>query len=265
MTRATVQRMILSVVMRSLEYRGFFATLMFERVLGPLIALFVWLALSDQGVRLPYDRGQFIIYYVLLSAVSMITGHWAAEYVAEEIRMGGLSPFLLRPVPYIAIWACDAIGQKLLMFTLLLPQLAVVALLFRGQLHPPANPWLWPLSLVSLALATSLVFLMQFAIGLLAFWMEDIGGVRRVEGITREFLSGALVPLALFPSWLTPFLELQPYRYTLSFPLEVLTRDLSGAELARGFGCQMLYTITAYMIYRLLWRRGLRRYAATGA
>jgi ABC-2 type transport system permease protein len=265
MSCAAAQRMILSVVMRSLEYRGFLATLMFEQVLGPLVTLLIWLTLSDQGARLPYDRGQLISYYVMLSAVSMITGHWAAEYVAEEIRMGGLSPFLLRPMPYIAVWACDAIGQKLLMLALLLPQLAVVGLVFRGELQPPPNPWLWPLFLISLALATSFAFLLQFAMGLLAFWVEDIGGIRRVEGVTRAFLSGALIPLALFPAWLKPFLELQPYRYALSFPLEVLTRELSAAELAGGFGCQALYTAAAYLVYRLLWRRGLRRYAATGA
>jgi ABC-2 type transport system permease protein len=216
-------------------------------------------------VRLPYDRNQLVAYYVLLSAVSMITGHWAAEYVAEEIRLGDLSPYLLRPVPYIAAWACDAIGQKLLMLALLLPQIGIAALVFRADLRLPANPWTWLLFLISLVLATSLAFLFQFMIGLLAFWAEDTGGVRRVEAITRAFLSGELVPLALFPAYLLPFLEVQPFRYMLSFPLEVLTRDLPAADLARGLGLQAAYTAAMYLGYRLLWQHGLRRYAATGA
>lgn len=264
MTPALIWRMTVNVLLGSLAYRGFFATLMFERVLGPLIGLLIWLTVEAQGVALPYDRSQLISYYVLLSVISMISGHWCAEYVAEQIRLGGLSTLLLRPAPFIAWWACDALGQKLLMSTLLLPQVGLFALLFRPTL-PPASSSAAALFLVSTMFATTLAFLIQFNIGLLAFWMEDVRGVISLEGAARALLAGELVPLALFPTWLLPLAEALPFRYTLSFPLEVLTRDLSSEALARGFALQIAYTAAAYSLYRLVWWRGLRRYSATGA
>jgi hypothetical protein len=70
-------------------------------VVVPVISLLVWLTVGEQGVPLPYDRSQFVTYYVLLSVVSMLTATWLVGYVAETIRLGGLSPWLLRPAPYI--------------------------------------------------------------------------------------------------------------------------------------------------------------------
>jgi ABC-2 type transport system permease protein len=61
------------------------------------------------------------------------------------------------------------------------------------------------------------------------------------------------------------FLDAQPFRYTLSFPLEVLTGRLSSAELARGFAWQAFFCVGLWACYRLIWRYGLRSYSATGA
>ena len=83
-------------------------------------------------------------------------------------------------------------------------------------------------------------------------------------GLVRGFLAGRLVPLALFPPALGPLLEAQPFRYTLSFPLEVVTGALDGPALLRGFGWQVAWLVLLIVAYRLVWRRGLRLYGSVG-
>ncbi len=90
-------------------------------------------------------------------------------------------------------------------------------------------------------------------------------GLLRVKALVGAFLAGQFVPLALFPPELSGFLEAQPFRYTLSFPLEVLTGHLSNAALVRGFGWQVAYCVGLWVCYRLEWRYGLRSYSAVGA
>jgi len=102
-------------------------------------------------------------------------------------------------------------------------------------------------------------------IGSLAFWVQDVGGLIRVKGLAGAFLAGQFVPLALFPPSLAGLLEAQPFRYTLSFPLEVLTGSLSTAALLRGFAWQICYCVGLWACYRLEWRYGLRASSATGA
>jgi ABC-2 type transport system permease protein len=55
-----------------------------------------------------------------------------------------------------------------------------------------------------------------------------------------------------------------PFRYMVAFPVEVLTGQLSEAELWIGFGCQAGWLFLALMLSAMLWRAGLRRYSAVG-
>ncbi|MDQ5850637.1 MAG: ABC-2 family transporter protein [Chloroflexota bacterium] len=265
MTVRLLWRLVARNVIVTLEYRGAFFILMVNTVVGPLVSLLVWLTVSEQGVRLPYDRSQFVTYYVLLSVVSMLTATWLAEYLAEEIRLGGLSPVLLRPVPFIAHYVANNLGEKVVKLPLLLPLVGLVAVFFHADLRLPADLWSWLLFVLCLPMAAAVAFLLDFVIGSLAFWVQDVRGLIRVKGLDGAFLAGQFVPLALFPANLAGFLEAQPFRYTLSFPLEVLTGSLSTGALLRGFAWQVFYCAGLWACYRLQWRYGLRVYAATGA
>lgn len=260
-----IRQVVVVTVMSTIEYRGSFLIYMVNAVLVPVISLLVWLAVSAQGVQLPYSREQFVTYYIMLSVVSILTGTWLAEFVAESIRLGQLSPWLLRPVPYIVQDIGNNIGEKVVKLPMLLPLSAIVALFFRDSLHFPANPLNWLLFLVSLPLAAAVAFLLDFVIGSLAFWIQDVGGLIRTQALVGAFLAGEFVPLALFPHSLSGFVQLQPFRYTLSFPIEVLTGSLSREELALGFGCELAYCVLLWGCYRLMWRYGLRAYSAVGA
>ncbi len=177
-------------VMQTLEYRGAFFIYMFDTVVGPLISLLVWLAVSDQGVRLPYDRTQFVTYYVLLGLVSMLTGTWMARYLARAIRLGTLSPWLLRPAPYLAHQIGNNLGEKVIKLALLLPMIALAALAFRADLRLPSEPAKWALFAAALPLAAAVAFLLDVVVGSLAFWIHDVGGPSSLLDIARSFLSG---------------------------------------------------------------------------
>jgi ABC-2 type transport system permease protein len=258
-------RMVIMNVMSTIEYRASFVVYMINVVATPVISLLVWLTVSEQGVALPYSRSQFVTYYVLLSVVSMLTSTWLATFVAENIRLGGLSPWLLRPTPYIANFAGNNLGEKIVKLPLLLPLVALVALFFRADLHLPDQPRDWLLFVLALPLAAAVAFLLDFVIGSLAFWMEDVSGLVRLKNLVGALLAGQLIPLALFPPETAGFLEAQPFRYTLSFPLELLTGGLTPAATARGFAWQVGYCLGLWACYRLLWRYGLRSYSAAGA
>jgi ABC-2 type transport system permease protein len=265
MSARALWRLVVCHVNMTLAYRGAFFLYMALNVTGPLIALAVWLTVSEQGVALPYSRSQFVTYYVMLSIVTMLTGSWGSPYIAQGIRTGALSPVLLRPMPVILDYLGNNLGEKLVKLPLLLPLVVLVALLFRGDLQLPGEAWRWLLFLLSLPPAAALAFLLDFVIGSLAFWVEHVSGLVRIKSVAGAFLEGQVVPLALFPAQLAPLLAIQPFRYIVSFPLEILTAALTPEAIAWGFAAQLGYCLAFYIGYRLLWRSGLRAYAAAGA
>jgi ABC-2 type transport system permease protein len=260
----TFTRLVAKNLALTLAYRGGFLILMLSTVISPLISLLIWRTVLDHGVRLPLDRPQFVTYYVLLGLVSMLTGVWEAPYTAEAIRLGRLSPELLRPAPVILQPIANNVGEKIVKLPLLLPIVAGVALLFADDFSLPTAPLAWLLFLFSLPVAAAINFLLDYLVGLLAFWLDDVGGLIRVLGLVRGFLAGRLVPLALFPPALGPLLDAQPFRYTLSFPLEVVTGALDADALLRGFAWQVVWLLVLIGAYRVVWRRGLRLYSSVG-
>jgi ABC-2 type transport system permease protein len=252
-------------VMLTMEYRVGFFIAMVNLVLRPAIALLVWLTVARAGVRLPYDREQFVTYFVLMGLVSLATQTWTWEYVAADIRRGDLNKVLVRPAPHVLHYICNNLGEKVVKLGLLLPPIAAMVLVFHDQIRVPADPLRWALFGSAVVLAAVLTFLVDYLMGSLAFWLQDVSGAVGVKRLLEGLLAGRLVPLAFFPEWMAGFLEAQPFRYLLSFPLEVLTADLPAAALARGFAWQAAYCLVLVGAYRLLWRHGLRSYAASGA
>ena len=55
-----------------------------------------------------------------------------------------------------------------------------------------------------------------------------------------------------------------PFRYMIGFPVEVLTGQLSTAEMWFGFAIQAGWLAVAMALFAILWRAGVKRYSAVG-
>jgi ABC-2 type transport system permease protein len=252
-------------VMMTMEYRTGFFIYMANLVIQPAISLLVWLAVGDAaGDQLPVERTQLVTYYVLMGLVAMLTGVWTAEYLADDIRTGALSQVLMRPAPAMLEQIGNNLGEKVVKAGLLLPLLVALGWVFRESLALPTSPARWALFGAAVALAAALSFLMNYVLGSLAFWLQDVSGLLALEDLLDKLLAGRFIPLVFLPSALGPLLVAQPWRYTLSFPLEVLTGQLDAAGVAQGFAWQIGWLLAVWLAYRLVWRYGLRTYAAAG-
>jgi ABC-2 type transport system permease protein len=248
-----------------LEYRGTFAIWVLGDLVRSLISLAVWLTVREYSAGLPLDRSQLVTYFVAQGLVSTVTVSWLVHLVPENIREGYLSARLLRPVSPLAQYAGNNLGEKALRLIMLVPLTAAAALLFRADLRLPADIQTWTLFAAAVALAAVVAFLLDLVVCSLAFWMQDVWGLSSAFALAERFLNGGLIPLALFPPWLMGIVQAQPFRYTLSFPLEILTCALSADATARGFAWQAAYAVGLYLVYRVQWRYGLRAYSAAGA
>jgi ABC-2 type transport system permease protein len=248
-----------------LEYRGAFLIWVLGDLAGSLISLAVWLAVAEDSADLPLDRQQLVTYFVARALVSTLTISWLIYLVPENIREGHLSARLLRPVTPLAHYAGNNLGEKGLRLLMLVPLTVSAGLLFRADLRLPTDPFTWGLVVVAISLGATIAFLLDLVLCSTAFWLQDVWGLHSAYRLVERFLDGGFIPLVLFPSWLTGFTTVQPFRYTLSFPLEILTGTLSAEHLAAGFAWQVGYVAALYALYRLQWHFGLRAYSAAGA
>ena len=263
--RRLIQRMIAINIANALAYRGDYVFYMLSVVLSPLISVMIWRAAVESGAQLPVDETYITSYFVLLGVVSMLTSAWLSQFLADKIRSGELSVWLARPGSFLYELAANNVAEKSFKLVVLAPMIALFGWFFRDSIDLAAPAWRWGVLILSVVLGAVLFFSLDVVEGSLAFWIEDVSGIVRARHLVMLVLAGQLVPLAIMPEWAQGFIAVQPFRFLLSFPLEVIVGDLSGADVALGLLLQAGYAAGFVLLARWVWARGKRSYTAVGA
>jgi ABC-2 type transport system permease protein len=257
-------RLVALDVTLTVQYRGGFLVMQIRNMVTPIVSLLVWQAAAAAGADLPVSGGYLATYFIFVSVVSMLTSSWTAYFLAASIRLGDLARWLVRPASTHLSGAANNVGEKIVKLVLIAPLIAVFALVLRDRMQLPHSLLTWLLFGISLLMAAAMVFALDVMVGSLAFWFDDVNGFSWARRLVVSVLSGAVIPLALMPGWAGGVVAVQPFRFTVSYPLEVLLGTVSGS-LAAGFALQTGWTVAFIAAAALVWRRGLRNYQAAGA
>ena len=248
-----------------LQYRTSSMLWLLGMVLEPVIYLVIWstIASANGGAVDGYRVGDFAAYFLVLSLVNHLTDNWVYYEFQERVRQGLLSPLLLRPVHPIHTDIAQNLTYKCMMLVVMLPTIGVLALVF----HPATHITLFTLLLFlpSLLLAIAIRFLVEWSLGLTAFWMTQMSAVLQVYYVALFFLSGQMGPLTLFPVPVQVLAQLLPFQWMLAFPVQLLLAQLNQHAMVQGLVAQAIWLCLSLVLMMVLWHRGLRRYSGMGA
>jgi ABC-2 type transport system permease protein len=246
-----------------LEYRASMFIWMFSNVM-PLVMLAVWFALAEDGPIAGYSQGDFVSYYLLLTFTREMTNAWVIWELEYEIRHGDLSIKLLHPINPIHEYVSSHIADKFLRIIVIVP-LALLAWWLFPTIHYDVTPVALAWMLVALVAAWILRFLSQYCIGLLAFWVSASLTLNEIWFAGMMMLGGVVAPLALFPAQVKAIADLLPFRFMLSFPVEIVSGRMTPTDLSLGLITMTFWVASFIVLYRWLWDRGVRQFGAFGA
>jgi ABC-2 type transport system permease protein len=118
--------------------------------------------------------------------------------------------------------------------------------------------------LARLVLAVTLNFLIFYCFSSVAFWIIEIGFLFEGIRIVTILLSGGIFPLEVFGARFLQVMNWLPFKYTVSYPINVLNGKISAGEMTQGMLVQCAWIIACLAIADFLWRLGSRRYVAVG-
>jgi ABC-2 type transport system permease protein len=247
-----------------LQYRASLVIWLIGQVLEPLIYLIVWTVASAQqgGSVGGITTADFAAYFISLMLVNHVTYTWIMYEYEYRVRHGSLSFALLRPVHPIHADIADNISSKAVSFPVMLLAALGLGLLFRPTFQ--FSGWALAAALPAIALAFVLRFFVEWCLALTAFWMTRVNAINQTYYVAMLFLSGQIAPLSLMPGWVQTLASISPFRWMISFPLELTLGRLSPIEAVQGFGAQIVWIVLAWAIMRRVWRAGVRAYSAVG-
>jgi len=245
-----------------LQQRTFFFLLAFGWMIPPLISLFVWYTASSTQAIGGLTQGEFVTYYLLIILVNQLTYSQTHWIVGDAIRSGDMNITLLRPLsPHLGVLAAEIAG-KVVYMSFVIPIAVVLALL----LHPTfqATPSNSILFLLTLFLAWLLRFLWGYWLAIFAFWITRADALLSIQNTLIFLFAGQVAPVVLLPGVLQNIATILPFRYMISFPIEILLGHLQPSELLTGLAYQSGWVLVTCVLFLTTWRSGLRHYAAVG-
>jgi ABC-2 type transport system permease protein len=248
-----------------LQYRASLIIWMIGHVLGPLVYLIVWSTVSNSGGGSvgAYTTGDFAAYFLVMMLVNNVTYTWIMYEYEYRVREGNLSFALLRPVHPIHSDIADNMSSKLITLPFMLIIAAILGFFFRP--HLVIVPWAIAAFFPALGLAFLLRFFLEWTLALTAFWTTRVAAVNQTYFVMMLFLSGQMAPLSLFALPVRVAAAVLPFRWMVSFPVELLLGRLSPVEALTGILAQVVWLAIASVLLRTVWRAGVRVYSAVGA
>ena len=234
-------------------------------IIEPLMYLVVWRTVSEQqgGSVGGFNTNDFVVYFIAVMLVSHATFTWIMWEYVYRIRMGLFSVMLLKPIHPIHSDIADNIGYKLLTLTVMAPVTLLLAWFFDASWRPA--PWTLAAFVPVLILAFLMRFYWEWSLAMVAFWTMRIDAMNQAYIVVGLFFSGRLAPLSLFPEIVQRAADILPFRWMLSFPVELLLGRVTPRELLIGIGAQLFWLLAGYLFMQLIYRAGIKRYAAFGA
>ncbi len=207
-----------------------------------------------------YDRGTMLQYQAWVMIVAFLGQGFLSTNMAQDIRLGRISTYLIYPFDF---WKFEVAGY----IGFLGVQVAVATLTLAALRLSGVFPALDPLTLlqgVSYTLVVGFLwFAVQYNLALVAFWLDETWVLRVIFIMAANFLSGAILPLEMFPASLQQVIAWSPFPYMTHVPVKILMGTYDGS-LLQAWGVMVGWIIVVAAMAAFFWRRGMKHYTAAG-
>lgn len=238
---------------------------------GPMISLAVWSAataakggtIQNGANGVAYGQHDFAAYFLVYMIFAHLCMSWDAFEFAWRVRDGNLSPRLLKPLHPIHTDAAFNLAFKLCTSAMLLPVWILLFFILRPT--PPHSLMGLLAAVPALILAAVLRYLWQYTLAIIAFWTTRVEAINQLYFTLDSFLAGRIAPVALMPIWLGTLATYSPFRSMGAFPVELALGRVPVQDILPGFGLQLLWLGIGLVVFRMLWKAGIKQYSAVGA
>jgi ABC-2 type transport system permease protein len=244
---------------RIANYSGFVVNTFFF-----VVRAYVFMALYEhRGVVAGYNLTEAVTFTGITQAMAMIIGVFGVNEVGDAVQTGQVATDLMKPIDYQFFALFRQLGSSLYYFIFRgLPIFLVLVLFFPWT--PPHSWYALLIFLPSLALAATITFSLRFMVGLSAFWLLDIRGVRSLAMGAGLFLSGFMLPISFFPSSFGKVCEWLPFIGQSYVPVAIYLGKYTGGLMIDMLTRQIVWTAIMILLGKALMSLAVRKVVIQG-
>ncbi len=253
----------------TMAYRGTIMLWFFGGAVNAAVTCLLWWAIykfSPENAIAGYTLAQMMMYNILVAVVNEMTFSDTMSSIGDDVRQGVIGMRLMKPISYRAQLGFSTIGSFAARLLLLgIPMIVVGSLIGVFGFGLEGLEWYNVLLFVpAMFLATMLNDSLGFLFGQLAFRTHAMFGVNSIMNVIVGFLSGMLVPIALFPAWAQTALAFTPFPSMMSMPIRLFLGMMDPQEVLTAFGISLLWLLVINVLGQLFYKSSVRRVVVFG-
>ena len=243
---------------------------LFVMVIGNLLYLtltyFLWKAIfasSGTDVVNGMTFEMTMVYLVLATSLCGVVELFLVWEIGRNVQSGKIVLELLRPMKYKHLLCWSNSGVLVVNFVLTFIPTFIVVACIAGKTIPLG----WNLLYFFIALILSMVlnYNIDFIVGTICLYTESIWGINIMKQMIVSLLSGAAIPLAFFPDWMTKVVNVLPFKAIYDTPLTLLlTADPDLKTVAVKLGTALAWTVAVSILSSLFWKISIKQVTVNG-
>lgn len=243
------------------QYRFDFLASTTKYALMVLMMTLVWIAVAKENPNLPLTNQETIRYF-FFSAVLFSLSNFHTNYIEDDIRLGSMNKFLLKPISAFAYYfwyeSAPALIETSIKLIVMLPLLWLLGFSFSISLPHLA------LGMVFLPLIFVCAFTLYSTISGLAFWITEAFALRWSITIIIRFLSGILIPISFLPATAQSIMYWLPFEHLAYTPIQLFQAKISLSQGTTALFILACWTLIILAARYRLWQAGYKQFEGSG-
>ncbi len=206
-----------------------------------------------------------ILYYVVILLITFATYTNTADYISQNIKMGTLSQWLLRPTSILLTELARSLGEQLYKLLILVP-IYIIVFLTVYFLRIKTNISILGIVLGGFFMIVGFLLncLFEYTLSILAFWMDEVWSIKHFKEVVTDLLGGKRAPLAFFPVIIQNINKFLPFQFIYFIPAEYMLGKHTVRNFVGDMSLLLLWLMFFIAVSKILYDQGIRKYGAFG-
>lgn len=253
-------------IVSNLEYRlNYFVDAVLQPTLTTGIEMLLWFAVFTGAATASiagFTQDYYLSYALWGAFFARICTSWMYESrMIQEIDSGSVNSLLTRPMSFYEYYFSQLMGYKFITTLVSMTVPVLVIALFDLPTQFSRLPLAFALEFYYLILVHSI----SFVVAASAFYLNKSHALTGAKNLALWFFTGELFPLDLMPEPFRSTIIAMPFSAGVYVPVGYLTGRLEIGAVWNSFLSVTVGIIIVNAIGTLLWKKGLKVYAGTGA
>ena len=251
-----------------LQYRAAAIAGMSTQIFFGIVYISVYVAFFESdATNLPMKLSELVSYLWLNQCFFSLIYMWYKDKeIINLIKSGNIAYELCRPQNLYLMWTSKLLGERLSKVLLRFLPVIIFAVLLPSPFNLSLETTLlrFILFIISLVFSSILVTVLILFYHIICLFTLDEKGIVNMFMVVSDILSGLVIPIPFFPTYLQKITNILPFRYVSDFPFRLYVGNITMNEGLTSIIVQFIWIIILVILGNILMKRALKKAVIQG-